>query len=383
MTQRLHTRRFRLEALTPLFVGSGQPPLSPLTDFVCDEGSILLIHPEKLAGALAAKPGLMDEYVASVRKHTASRSGFDLRRFLEHRVGADPATLAYARVPARGEVGRLPLVRPVTNGGRPYLPGSSLKGALRTALFAEHLRTPQALATRKRLRECARANQWKDLKDMRLEQEVFGRFHTDLLRVLRPADTVPTAADTLEAVEVHTVPLWNRTRREAIPQGRLVIRKGTALTGSLSILAGVARSDAFPFLETADFPALFKPINDFAYRCAEREAYLLDKAAAEDEKAFGDLADFYDGLAQRIKALPDDEVILRLGRGKTFFDQSLGLVLEDPPEGEDPAIVPYLNTLKVGRNVREAARFPKMRSFVVAKGQPVAPLGWVHLAVRG
>ncbi|WP_165067802.1 type III-A CRISPR-associated RAMP protein Csm5 [Desulfovibrio sp. ZJ200] len=135
---------FRLEALTPVFIGSGSD-LSPLEYVIRQEGDVYALH---LVDAAAWLQAAQDK--ADIRKALDSGEMLNLRRLMdEHldaalyslaRVAVSSAALAEnlrAHIKNPGSLSKAevqPLPRsPVTMA--PYIPGSSLKGALSTALI--------------------------------------------------------------------------------------------------------------------------------------------------------------------------------------------------------------------------------------------------------
>ena len=108
---------------------------------------------------------------------------------------------------------------------RPYLPGSSLKGALRTSLAwygwqARKLQPDRLMLDEKRAKFASR----------RYEQELFGRDpNHDLLRALQVSDSNPVGTDSLMLVNAKVI----TARGEGSPIEIEAIRSETAFKSSL------------------------------------------------------------------------------------------------------------------------------------------------------
>jgi CRISPR-associated protein Csm5 len=114
---------FKLECLTPVHIGSGADLIRSV-DFYSDGGFTEILDTDLLLTAAGAIEGFAD----------AIRRGSGIAPFLKAR-GLNPASFRLHRVQGAIEAQRVRLaIR--AGDGRPMIPGSSLKGALRTLLFA-------------------------------------------------------------------------------------------------------------------------------------------------------------------------------------------------------------------------------------------------------
>ena len=134
---------FELEALTPVTIGGGdQTGLSPYTDYVIREGTLYYLDPEELLTYMWDRPEAVDRWTrALLRGMENMRSRFDLFRFLDEELEVHPEDVCYHKVPIKGieENERLHLRTVQKTNGKPFIPGSSLKGTFRAALMWEWL----------------------------------------------------------------------------------------------------------------------------------------------------------------------------------------------------------------------------------------------------
>jgi CRISPR-associated protein Csm5 len=429
------TYRLQLETLSPVMVTAGpEARLSPYTDFVQEGSDLVYLDPRKLGDNLAGQPpAVMDEFVRGVRTGMDNnRSNFDLAEFLRTRLGIGPAALALRRVPVSGQVRRNHVRRHVSNGGQPYVPGSTMKGAIRTALFYswlirdqaglrfvdelaekvaqlwERLR-PQLGAAEEFFREAQRAYEQGDrgvqrgkrgegdriagavrrqveeaLKEFS-EEKLFGprsgAKEGAEMRFLRVSDTAPVPTEKLQVVEVTRLKLGDAST--VSPQWSEVIPKGVRTTFTITVEPRFTRPD-LAFLNEGSLVPLLERLDRFAGHCIGWDTNVLE--GLPEVASFDDV---FNAQAE-IEALElaPTGAILRLGGGKTYFDNSLGLALFR----RDPGLFDrFRRLLGLGRNPQtrqfSGKRFPSTRSYVVrSSGRepvPTVPLGWVKVQLQG
>jgi CRISPR-associated protein Csm5 len=133
------TIQLRLTTLSPLAIGKGDK-LSPYSDFVEHDNRLHLIDTNRVEAALADRPDLLDAYVAGITAGIDNnRSHFELEKFLTNRLRLDLPAVSRRIYPlghgAAGGVKQELYTILKTPNGQPYVPGSSLKGAIKTALL--------------------------------------------------------------------------------------------------------------------------------------------------------------------------------------------------------------------------------------------------------
>ncbi|RMF53297.1 MAG: type III-A CRISPR-associated RAMP protein Csm5 [Bacteroidetes bacterium] len=383
-----HVKNYRitLETLTPVFIGAGEHHvLSPYSDYVEEDRHVLILDPKKMEDALAEQPDLIDEYVIGIRKNMDNtRSTFELSSFIRNRLKQAPVELASARLPIRGgSLGKNQIRRHIADAGRPYIPGSSIKGAVRTAVLFKWLDSKAGASTRNDLLQLVRQKRWQELKRFSVQERCFGKISHDLFRFVRISDTHPGQPDNLEIAEIKRVfvrpPKGRGCKggKTSIPQWSEVIPAGIRFTFHLSLVSTTPPNETFSFLETGDAQTLFNAINDFSFASVAREAEIMEQF---QHNRLQSIYDFYDTLYERLEKPGGKQAFLRLGGGKTYFDQSIGLVFDTEKHESD--LLELLKLLRVGRNIQKLntlSEFPKTRSFVFENGTPRYPLGWVKL----
>lgn len=375
MNNALATRQLKLLLRSPVHVGSRVRQLTPL-EAVALGRRVYKVHEERLAIALRAQH-LLDSFVQRVRSEDAR---FDLGAFLQQRrlltaefLGqvAEFATTAPAGAPPAG----LTSFRPCVRGGlgQAYIPGSSIKGALRTALLNARIaamnESDQA-AVQRRVEEQVRnqaRREWfaqpvvGDLLqgDLPLGPRRPGavtREHRDLLRCLKVSDALYTGETVLLPVQVLSLRqgdgsfylkelLWI----ECIPAGAELT---ATLTFDGGLLADFQSQRPVPF---ADLGGVLRQAGEFAGSVLDEEYAFFDGLPGAEA-----LRDFYHST----------DANLRLGWGSGL--PATTILLSLPKEQR----LRLRDTVLRAR--RESAFFPKSRRVVVQNREPVQPLGWVR-----
>ena len=131
----LMKNNIRITNLTQVHIGSGET-LQKDTDFIVrrngKDSDIYIIDPDRVGKIIGTDQRVLDQWIASIEKGDTN-SFFDL--FLKR---AKPADYSKRRITNYADDRRgMTLKEFIHDGtGRPYIPGSSLKGAIRTAIIA-------------------------------------------------------------------------------------------------------------------------------------------------------------------------------------------------------------------------------------------------------
>ena len=241
----LTTARLVLTPLAPIHIGSGED-FEP-THYVIDDGLLHAFEPSRAAlpeplarqlGGLGEKADLLgiQRFFHEQRAHFTPHT--HLLVPVAPGLAADYAAKV-GRVANReaggGEVfNKLSVERASHSHGRAYIPASSLKGALRTALVDTLNAGRRPLPTEKG----SRPNTWRsDALEARLLE---GDYATSPLRLLKPADLMPTgepAREVLYALSRYKEFKRDKDGKERQPRG-LLTRKECIAPGQYRAFQG-------------------------------------------------------------------------------------------------------------------------------------------------
>ncbi len=353
------TRHYTMHLITlaPLHIGSGRELLLDY-DYVVYKGRTWRVDEEALFDALMRRGDFAPDDPASKLLHPHDyRSDSPLFRYVikGHPRSRRPGARLREQIKDSSD--------------HPYLPGSSLKGALRTALVDWALeQNPQALDTRR-------------LKDNRkwaaqpLERTLLGRSpNHDLLRALQVGDSLPLDPNrtlTIENAQVLTAgQSGSPIEVEAL---RPEVRLRVPIKLDLSLFTPQAE-------QQLHFGHKRKWLEDLMTICRNRARMVI---AAEQEwfnhhYPRSRAAVFYDRLHDLVTSLPVNRALIQIGWGGGWQNKTIGLRMSD--RQREDVIRRY--RLARGRR-RRGDPFPKSRRVVLdEQEQPIVPFGWVLVEMK-
>lgn len=377
MKQTLRSHKVRLTTLSPLFIGAGEEhTLSPYSDYVQRGDSLIYIDTDKLQEAMQGNKALVDAFVNGIRQFDNNRSTFELETFITETLGRKVDDFAARQVRIEGDINKAHLRRFVATAGKPFIPGSSLKGAIRTATLVDWLlNRKDGEPELGRIRSAVKEGNQNALETMNPERACFGSIKSDVFRHLRISDSAPIEGSHLMVGEMKRVALPSEKKKQQqqshIPQWSEMIDHSVETTFSISMTVP-AEQTKFPFLDHQSVPELFSIVNQVSFESCQRE---LDEL--EGFGKFHNFIGFYEDLEQSIESLKPNEAIIRLGGGKTWHDNSIGLSIDNNEFGPELLFKQYLQLLMGIKNIP----FPSTRSAIVKNNIPIDPLGWVKLTL--
>ena len=387
-----------IEALTPVHVGTGDL-LGPL-DYALRGATVGVADLGRLFRRDPARAEAIGQQLASTSPY-ALRS-LSLERLLTSKEIADETLWRYG-LPASeatlAELGKARTVehelRPATKtpDGRAYIPGTAIKGALRTALiFAWSAASPEWARRIMRQERPADANR-------EVQRVLYGARpdpNHDLLRTLMIGDT--NAAPPAEALRVvHERVLSARIRADRSREDGSdtykpflvfleALAPGTTWATSVRILSDlldVRRSEVLGWTtgqRGLNTQALCDAANRMTVEICQRELEYFGLVQGRDCVA---VTEFYRTLLAKVEAAAQGTAYLSIGRGAGWHKLTPGILVARyllPAEFTE-----FRKTYRLaaaGSFDRLSFVFPKSRKVVVEGDRAVAPLGWVQLVFR-
>lgn len=361
-----------IRTLTPVHVGSGRAFQGNFEYlYFRDPRQVVVIDDRKVLEVIGEEN--LDKWISIIDQKRSLLEYLQVRR-----PGLQPQDVALRVLPVKGTAPTKdqPVREQIHAGnGQPLLPGSSLKGAIRTALLARLLDKRPALAGAAGLQ-----NQWGKFQDQALQKAYFGNDpNHDLLRLLRVADVAFGVGDTvcLQVANLsergeETYMNRNVTQyAECLPEGRAALAKLQVPEELVKRLQEPAyRQHAPEYLDWLELPKLFEEINTHTRSLLEEELNRYRQKELPDEA--GDWVEELERLDREAADCKPGECVLRVGFGAGFHFMT---------GGWQPARL----TQKVQEQIAEVARprhyrgpklpLPRSRRMV---GQGV-PLGFVKL----
>ncbi|NTV62658.1 MAG: type III-A CRISPR-associated RAMP protein Csm5 [Oscillochloris sp.] len=268
---------------------------------------------------------------------------------------------------------------------RPYLPGSSLKGALRSALAWAYAQDVQP-ASFQRL-----SHHGQKTADDKIEADLFhgkdgpgprqvgnNGMLRDVLRGLHVGDSAPSAGG-LELLHTQVYPKGSPVAVEAIPAN-------TVLRATLQVERYMfEHPEARQVLDFGPWPQRLAPVA-LAASCRQRAAALIAAERAFYTGQAPELARFYKDLEDRLAGLGPRAFMLAVGWGAGWHSKTLDdrLRADEGREREFVEVVRQYN-LKKDRSKSErfspGGLFPATRKLSYQGSRPWRPLGWLLVEI--
>ncbi len=346
--------KVKLTTLTPIFIGGDQAnDLSPITDFVVEQDKLHIIDQRKFENLLSEDADLVDEYVKQVKQ-----GNFDFKSFIENKLNSTVEELSKKIISIKNYPGQGEIKAFVSSSGNTFIPGSTVKGAIRTAIIYNWLilssdgkskvnnilniynRIYNADEIIKKKSEKRIDKYW--LKKNDPSEREFKKIYNELylfknqefghdFRHLQISDSKFIEDENTEVVQLtreylikdktKTAPWQQVLKRQAETEFNLKIEKNFD-------------DDFLKPLNSGNYKELFKMINKFTVDFLEFELERFDEFIENGkgdknklQETLSGTIDFYEDLKQKVKFVNDMCAVIRIGGGKTYFDNSIGLAL--------------------------------------------------------
>ncbi|MFA5555365.1 MAG: type III-A CRISPR-associated RAMP protein Csm5 [Phycisphaerae bacterium] len=353
------TYKIKATVVTPISIGDGSQ-YSPYKDYFIYKGRVYYVDEQKIGELLAKDHQLMTEYVEGVANMEGNRSRFDLKDFIQNRLQMDAEFLNRKELDFYGNaLSKLPINGFVKNpNGYPYIPGSSIKGAIKTALIYTDLEKASA------------GEKWKE----------------DFFRTLSRID-------------------FNRSVNERFLQGRLkkqldelefMLKRKAEEKSKSGFIERLAISDSSIIdknqLQIIDLKRTQIPVRQEALKVNTNFYFTFSSPNEEWESfgeklnrfAFNNLSDYEDNRKEVFSQVDNafnnnhGEVFLPLGFGKGIYLNSILMSLKDYAY-DNESIRLFENYLKVLSPRTKNMNIYSFPNTFFKTYQDNLPLGWIKL----
>jgi len=375
MMAKLHsTFRLTVTTLTPLHIGTGNTLLRDF-DYVTHDGKTWVINEDTLADLLA-------DYGDDLAKMAAGRPASELLRPEDFHADSPLFRYVLPGEPRSQNPGSVLQEQIKDPWDRPYIPGSSLKGALRTALFYA------GYGGRNLQFRVSDLHNSPKFAAAPLERRVFVKklerreepSNFDLLRALQISDSVPDEQKRLQIVNVivskNSQPSGSPIELEAIPSD-VSFEMSLALDGYL-LSNQIRRELGYVDDQIGWVQGLPQAVN----------SWTQDRLSVESQ---ANRSSNWTNTFEQIKPIVDrfvagqtsSEFIVQLGWGGGWDSKTLGKRLTDN-QTEFSKLVNdrRYKMLRKGKFVAGDVYPKTRRAIVTRKMQPISLLGWVWVRME-
>ena len=280
----------------------------------------------------------------------------------------------------------------------PYIPGSTLKGAIRTALLWDlinggdehHKKTLERL--KKIAKEKPRGNPRRESPARPIEKNVLGEDpNHDLLRALQVSDS--TAID-LGGLEIGTA--WTVTldangdlvqkvdKRQEYKICVEQIRPNQRLTFSLKLDEWLLKQPAKNRLGFDDSQQ--NALHNIPELCnISARGLMVAEQGFFDYYRLTEIADCYDRLLNVLDGLTDGAFIIQLGWGSGYNANTITQLFTDDEDAPEDLLMALRERFRLGASrsrpgTYDRREFPKTRRIFYRGKNPISPFGWVKVS---
>lgn len=370
--------QYTIETLTPLQIGNGNQYNS--MNSIITNNYFYAIDTDKLHEKLYDE-GLLEEYLDHLSKKKPVKDYLDKIDYLEpqdiqkYQIELTQQNKRDIQYLEKHDISQF-----IKNGnGEVYIPGTEIKGGIRTALLYHALLEDNNYQDlRRELEKIRRKNlkDWEIRRELRyvwkrVERRIFRGKRDDpkydLLKYLEISDSSTLSPTSLQIG--HTMAYWSRGKHN---YGE-VLPAGTTVSGTINI---ITRRNALEDLGLTDkagilakdniLEAIYTHTNDLIKH--ERRFYIQNRVRHTP--------DFLGEIKSLQEANTPESPVLVIGQGQGFLSTTISLIVKN----QDPSLYDVIRRGARGKSYRN--NFPKTRRFLVNDGGPKHRFGWVKLEVE-
>ena len=354
--------KIRITTLTPVCIGSGEE-LSPYSDYIIDKGYVYVVDKITLQDKIAQNDAWMETYIEGISCGMENnRSRFNLKDFIENTLRMDIENISIVKYELKtaGQQQKLPVKCMLkTPFGEAFIPGSSLKGAIKTAIMYDWI---------------------NDINEQPKDGDPCIQWAKDLLRINPVRNdrkrTLEELLDSLnqDSIRKSEIEVFRITDSKPINKGRGIVID-CKRDVPLRIECISSGSEALCEIETnLDWHKLTRMINIYSYNMLCHNEHILQG----DDRAYKEKLESLEG---ELDVLTDDlnsEIAyLRLGFGKGFYFNSIALALYDwveEDEGKKEKLKKILST-----EYRKLSNLDLFPTTYLKTDVTHEPLGWIKI----
>ena len=385
-------QKYLLETITPIHIGSGET-LNHINGYFANgrwhymDLDKVLAHPNVNLNTLTSE---------------MSQREFRWKRYLQQQ-NINPSELSVysllcAQSPETTDIREA--IKSI--GHQPYIPGSSIKGAIRTILLSDLINNDEnkqvfnesSAHLNKEIESGPRGNPRRDTPAKRIEAKAFGKDpNHDILRALQVSDTDPLESNSLAIEMAWTVTLnSNNQLVQKIDNGTEyknfveVIQAKQRLTFALKIDELLFREREKKILNFSDLQE--NTLQEITEVCSfEANVLMQSEQAFFEDYGLTEIANLYDSLIDFNNRLNKGEFMLQIGWGTGYHANTVTASFTD----RDDAPIDMMSLRKrfqLGssrsqRGQYDEREFPKTRRILYRGQNPIGPLGWVKITPFG
>lgn len=343
-----------IKTLSPVAIlNDGNSKLSPYIDIVKDKDEFVLLDVDKIAGILISDEEYYNRYLQILRnKRSNSKDKYTIRNLLQDK-HIKLEEVEAGRIKCGCNIkGNVEINTCIKSKGIPYIPGSSLKGSIRTAVLYNEI-DKKAVVDKKKYKEYVGQDIFR--RDPRRVQE-------DIFKYLIVRDTEIDDSVKTSIYEARSINIYKDINSEKLNLDMKIllesIDKSQVLYSQMILKNGIFTKED-----------LFYKINNFYEKVINKELEEISKVRFNEKNV---LINEYSLLLEKIRGFKRDNngFISRAGKLKGFFSNTLAAELSDDEI--------YSLVIKLNKK-RKKGEFPTTKWVISNDNNIEGTFGWVEV----
>jgi len=372
--------KLEIEVITPLFIGNGEQ-YSPV-EYIYEENFFTPVNVEKLIET-KYREGKTDFYLKILEglekgnidlKSLCKEYRIDYREFARYRLGSTTLSV-HDKV-----------LQYIKSGGKVFIPGSSIKGALRSVLTNHIINSKAKLSyftetidkVYKNIVSNTKSKEKSNNVDNEADEKIFGGTYDSPFRFISVSDSNLREPDVLNVYQVKILNICNGKVKwfqkkdinvEQPEKARSVFLEGIKEKSLFSCYVTI--NEVSHYIANEAKIKNIEIANKFAFKInSEVENYINNEISFFNTygQAVKNITDFYYELLRMIKSLDKNEFMLQVGFGTGMLSKTILLHLDDKMKSK---------VAKISRHKYYGSIYPKTRKIVFENGQPKYVPGWI------
>ncbi len=390
--------KLKITTLTPVHIGSGEV-YSPYTDYILDNGFVNLIDKSKLDTLFIEKPELINIFISGIKSDFNNRNDKYTLNKMFKKFNIDYKKYINKKLQVTGDIRNTEIKRFVQSAGKPFIPGSSLKGAIRTAIvfyLIENNYNNSLNIIKQNINKLSN-NSEKNLvnsiksidNQLLIIDDRVKKIKENFMSYIRITDSDFCNDNNLVINLCKRYSLKKKT--SAIPIVLESLKEKTTTNSTFTFKIPFKNNMKFPLIESEEhsIQKIFEMINNFSLKFIDNEFEFLDKYENDDLNI---IYNFYNDLENDIEDSNNKCAYLRIGQGKTVFDNTILTLFDNEQfkkiynaKTDDRNFSKNAFQLKKvarGREISNVDFFPSTRTTTTRKELPENVLGWIKIEVE-
>lgn len=346
---------FEIKTLTPVHIGNGET-LSPYGDYIKDDDYIYIIDYTKLENYLrdsGQSEKMIDDFVEIISKQAAGNKSdrYTIKNFFGNNK-LDFKKFISSKIKLVGKINNEEISQIIKTANRPIIPGSTVKGAIRTALLYNHLHKD--------------GYRFHKMKSKYNGGEIFGKYGEDQMKYLHVSDSNPLAPESM--IIIHTDRWDLKKKKSTIPLMKEAISVNQKLNIRIQSKAADQNSldSKLNYLLQGNENMIIDKVNKFTRDNLKKE---IDVLKAYSKSKLSNVISKYTEIYNKIEENNTNSMILRVGAGKTYFDNTIANILKERD----------LKKVREELDLTDYEPFPITRTVITDDSQISNTLGWIEL----